>query len=250
MLPRGSLRLSTQPRAERNYPTRLTHWDLPTLAGLRLVETKAGPNQFVRISDPYMLQILPSYVAARRSEVGIEGQLFPLQYETLRKTFHRALQWLRLDAQGFTLHSLRHGGATHDSLHGRPIDDIIRPGRWSDPKSAKTYLQTGRALLLSVTIPPLPPAVFYFSKLLSVVCCRKGGSRQGRHGHSPRNYADDSIRGLLSFGDGLFYLLKYYRAAGAMANKDRDRTLVLNARLLTLFPFIFFQNKNYCTVPT
>ena len=106
----------------------------------------------MHISDPFVLQILPTFVSARRLEVGSRGQLFPVHYETLRKTFHHALQWLHLDTQGFTQHSHRHGDAMHDALHGKQVADIIRSRRWSDPRSATSYLQTGRALLLSFTI--------------------------------------------------------------------------------------------------
>ena len=119
---------------------RLRHWRLPSLAGLRLFDTKTGPNQFVRISDRFVLQLLPSYVRARVPEIGRTGALFPLTYETLRKTIHRALQWFALNNQRFTVHSVRHGGAAHDLLRGQPIADILRRGRWSDPKSATTYL--------------------------------------------------------------------------------------------------------------
>ena len=72
--------------------TLLRHWGLPSLAGLRLVDTKTGPNPFVRISDRFVLQLLPSYLRARVSEVGRTGALFPWTYETLHKIFHRALQ--------------------------------------------------------------------------------------------------------------------------------------------------------------
>jgi len=34
-----------------------------------------------------------------------------------------------------------------------PIDDIVARGRWASPKSAKTYIQTGSALLFSERLP-------------------------------------------------------------------------------------------------
>lgn len=101
-----------------------------------------------------MLLLLPAFVASRVTAVGAAGRLFPLHYEQLRRAFHAALSWLHLTHVPFTLHSLRHGGATHDSLNGVPIANIIKKGRWSDPRSAAVYLQTGRALFLSVDVPP------------------------------------------------------------------------------------------------
>ena len=35
-----------------------------------------------------------------------------------------------------------------------PIDDIVARGRWASPKSAKTYIQTGSALIFNERLPP------------------------------------------------------------------------------------------------
>ena len=34
-----------------------------------------------------------------------------------------------------------------------PIDDVIARGRWASPKSAKTYIQTGSALVFGERLP-------------------------------------------------------------------------------------------------
>jgi hypothetical protein len=34
-----------------------------------------------------------------------------------------------------------------------PLEDILRHGRWASTKSARHYIQAGRALLLSTDIP-------------------------------------------------------------------------------------------------
>ena len=34
-----------------------------------------------------------------------------------------------------------------------PIDDVVARGRWASPKSAKTYIQTGSALVLGERLP-------------------------------------------------------------------------------------------------
>ena len=51
------------------------------------------------------------------------------------------------------MHSLRHGGATSLQVRGMSIADIILRGRWVSTKSATLYVQSGRALLLSVSVP-------------------------------------------------------------------------------------------------
>lgn len=131
---------------------RLSHWGQTSSGGIRLVDTKTGPEQFVTLSDPVLSLLLPTYISSRLTQVGQSGRLFPVSYEQLRRLFHAALGWLSLDVP-FTLHSIRHGGATHDSLQGMPVSEIVKRGRWTDPRSASTYLQTGRALFLSVSIP-------------------------------------------------------------------------------------------------
>ena len=35
-----------------------------------------------------------------------------------------------------------------------PIDDIVARGRWASPKSAKTYIQTGSALIFNARLTP------------------------------------------------------------------------------------------------
>ena len=48
-------------------------------------------------------------------------------------------------------HSLRHGGATRWHLLRHPIEDILLRGRWSSTKSARRYIQAGRAMLLTTS---------------------------------------------------------------------------------------------------
>lgn len=50
-------------------------------------------------------------------------------------------------------HSLRHGGATRLHMAGCKLEDILMRGRWESNKSARRYVQAGRAILLSVAVP-------------------------------------------------------------------------------------------------
>ena len=56
-------------------------------------------------------------------------------------------------SKSYVPHSLRHGGATHDFLRGLSLEDILHIGRWASIKSARHYVQEGRALLLSTSVP-------------------------------------------------------------------------------------------------
>ena len=69
-----------------------------------------------------------------------------------RKHFGQACEALGL-ARTYVPHSLRHGGATHDQLRGIPLDEILRHGRWASAKSARHYIQAGKALLLNTAVP-------------------------------------------------------------------------------------------------
>jgi hypothetical protein len=46
------------------------------------------------------------------------------------------------------------GGATHDHLCGLLLADVLLRGRWASTKSARHYIQSGRALLLALNAPP------------------------------------------------------------------------------------------------
>ena len=71
----------------------------------------------------------------------------------IRDRFKEALLYFPLDKAGFTLHSLRHGGATRDYLGGVALNDIMVKGRWVSLSSCRRYLNAGQGLLLRVRIP-------------------------------------------------------------------------------------------------
>lgn len=87
---------------------------------LRLATTKTGPNN-------------PFSFAARRSTIWSVAEL--------------GLSHL------YVPHSLHHGAASHDSLRGLPVEEILRLGRWASTKSARLYIQSTRAVLISIDAP-------------------------------------------------------------------------------------------------
>ena len=93
---------------------------------------------------------------ARRSPL---GPLFPT-VATLRLTFNRALDALCDDTREtrglrFVWHSLRHGGASRAYLRGGAVvlPDLLVRGRWAVESSGRHYIQSGRQLLLSMSLP-------------------------------------------------------------------------------------------------
>lgn len=116
---------------------------------LRLRVTKTGKNQFVTITDPSVQHLLRLVINATLAD---DGLLFPVGAPTYRALFKRCCALFDL-SDSYVPHSLRHGGATRLHLQGMPIEDIMLRGRWISNKSARTYIQAGRAMLLAITVP-------------------------------------------------------------------------------------------------
>jgi len=114
---------------------------------LRLQRTKTGPNQWVSVTDTQIVSLLRSVASATSP-----GQfLFPFSAASFRAQFKNACGLLSLSS--YVPHSLRHGGATLLALQNVPMEDILARGRWASSKSARRYIQSGRALLLSMDTP-------------------------------------------------------------------------------------------------
>lgn len=115
---------------------------------LRLAKTKTGNNQSVTVESADVSSLLQAHIRGRRPS----DSVFAVGRTRFYTLLHSACRAFGLQAHGYTPHSLRHGGATRHFLQGRPIADIQFRGRWSDAKSVRTYIQSGRALLLLQTV--------------------------------------------------------------------------------------------------
>jgi integrase len=117
---------------------------------LRLKHTKTGPNQWVQVHDRQVVELLRCVVTGTAKA---DDHLFPFSAAEYRNVFKTSCAQLGLSHR-YVPHSLRHGGATRWHLLGHPIEDVLLRGRWSSVKSARRYVQAGRALLLKTTVPP------------------------------------------------------------------------------------------------
>jgi integrase len=115
---------------------------------LRLRHTKTGKNQFVSVGRKEVEALL----LRRVERVSPGTKLFP-SAARLRSLFKRALHAMGVDHLDFVFHSLRHGAATTDMLLGRSLDFVLMRGRWAAAKSARHYIQAGRAQLLATRVP-------------------------------------------------------------------------------------------------
>lgn len=118
---------------------------------LRLPVTKTGLNQWVSLQNPSVAHALHSYLRARSfrsSEL-----VFPFTPHQYRQLLRSVALTLGVSHVPYVPHSLRHGGATSDFLRGRTIEHIMFRGRWKSMESARRYIQTGRALLVTLDLP-------------------------------------------------------------------------------------------------
>lgn len=117
---------------------------------LRLRHTKTGPNQWVEVESKEVKQLLRIVMESVPSD---DSFLFPYSAGQYRNLFKQACAELGLSSS-YVPHSLRHGGATQWHLRGKPLEDILMRGRWASTKSARRYVQAGRAMLLATSVPP------------------------------------------------------------------------------------------------
>jgi integrase len=116
---------------------------------LRLRRTKTGTNKWVELRDPDVM--LLTRAAMRHAVDG--ALLFPFSANFYRRLFKTVCSELRLSSK-YVPHSLRHGAATRDFQRRMPMEEILVRGRWASTKSARHYIQSGAALLLSTQVPP------------------------------------------------------------------------------------------------
>jgi hypothetical protein len=114
-----------------------------------LKKTKTGRNQNVRVRDPQIVQLIRNLL----DTTAPRGYLFPFTPGVFRAVFKKSLVRLGLSNK-YTLHSLRHGGATHcyQNLNWT-FEDVQYRGRWKSAESCKIYLQESLALLLAKKAP-------------------------------------------------------------------------------------------------
>ena len=119
------------------------------LSALRIGKAKTGRNQTVSITDTHIHILLQSIINNRSPT----EKLFYFSASSFTRTFHQSLSSLGLSHIKFVPHSCRHGGATHDHIQGSSIEQIMLRGRWKSNESARTYIQSLRAVMLTVDIP-------------------------------------------------------------------------------------------------
>jgi integrase len=113
-----------------------------------LPKTKTGPNKWVTVWNLEVAEL--AKVCMRGKAPG--ALLFNMSPTEFREHFKASCKGFGL-SPAYVPHSLRHGGATRDFIRGFTLEQIMELGRWASAKSARHYLQQGRALLLAIEVP-------------------------------------------------------------------------------------------------
>ena len=74
----------------------------------------------------------------------------PNQFQAMLRLY---CDFLELRGCGFTAYSLRRGGASHAFASGQSFDQLLVKGRWQSVKTARVYLDSGRAQLIQLRLP-------------------------------------------------------------------------------------------------
>lgn len=119
-----------------------------------LPHTKTGPNKWVTVRDSNIQYLIRHSILRASPPLSRDDYLFPFSQNHFRSIISCTLSSLGLDHIHYVPHSFRHGGATKDFMNGMSIEDIKVRGRWSSTQSVLNYLQSGRAILLSMSYPP------------------------------------------------------------------------------------------------
>ena len=120
------------------------------LSSLRIAKSKTGVNQSVSITDIHIQKLL-EFIIGNRSR---DEKLFSFSsLSVFTSVLHKSLLLLGLPLKMFVPHSCRHGGATYDHINGKNIEDIMLRGRWKSNSSARNYIQSLKALILTTNIP-------------------------------------------------------------------------------------------------
>lgn len=112
--------------------------------GLRLRKTKTGDDKFVRLRKPETRALLRAWMRLRPSS----GKLFDFNPQQFRSKFRQVCNLIGLDAS-YVPHSCRHGGATELFIQTQDLHLVMIVGRWAVEKSARSYIQDGRAILIA-----------------------------------------------------------------------------------------------------
>ena len=121
-----------------------------TFVALQSTKTSKQFQQSLTFHNPHLSRL----VLSLKAKLPPEGAIWRFSTYTFRRCFQTLLEEVYLTSVGFTIYSLRRGGATHSYVQSHNLDKVARQGRWKDHRTAKIYLDDARAALIQMELPP------------------------------------------------------------------------------------------------
>eukprot|EP00438_Fugacium_kawagutii_P003576 Skav222553 [mRNA] locus=scaffold2837:372454:374148:- [translate_table: standard] len=114
---------------------------------LALPSTKTSKQRMesVAIQDKRLASLLQLAI-----ELAVTPFVASLTPNGFRARLALLLAHLELQDHNFTAYSIRRGGATHAFANGHHFDTLLVKGRWQSVKTARQYLDSGRAALVQL----------------------------------------------------------------------------------------------------
>ena len=112
---------------------------------LALPSTKTSKKSVdsVEVMDERLASLVQAVLNGQSD--GLLGDLTPNQFRAKLATY---LNFFSLEEFGFSAYSIRRGGASHAFASGVHFDLLLLKGRWQSIRTARLYLDSGRAALV------------------------------------------------------------------------------------------------------
>ena len=117
---------------------------------LRQTKTSKQFAQTLVLRHRPLCQVIPAACA----HLPTSGPVWRHTARQFRLAFSALLSHFDLSPHGFSLYSIRRGGATHCYVRARDLHQVAIQGRWKDLRTARIYLDDARATLLKFSLPP------------------------------------------------------------------------------------------------
>ena len=119
------------------------------LLALPSTKTSRHAEETVCVSDPLVAHLVASVLPQLTT---------PLVWAGSARSFRAVLAefstFFELDSFQFSAYSIRRGGASFAFAQGASLDELLIKGRWQSQRTARLYLDTGRAALIQTRFNP------------------------------------------------------------------------------------------------
>eukprot|EP00438_Fugacium_kawagutii_P026276 Skav208230 [mRNA] locus=scaffold2601:86012:86707:+ [translate_table: standard] len=119
------------------------------LIALPSTTTSRQREETVCVQDHRLAQL----VSAALRQLG-PAPFWPQSLRSFRATFAQFVAFFELEEFEFTPYSIRRGGASFAFAEGVAFDELLVRGRWQSNRTARLYLDTGRAALIQTRFSP------------------------------------------------------------------------------------------------